>query len=89
MERFEKVYGQVITDGKVNSYTKNDLPETDIQMVERLKLEGLSNKEIAKKLKTTFPNIYPTRIGVLITEDPNNKNVSKDAYRKRGIRLLK
>jgi len=62
--------------------------ETEVALVERLKLEGLEDMEIAHNLEKVFPQITPHRIGKLITEKPEDK-MKKDAYRKRGKKLLK
>ncbi len=62
--------------------------ETDDEMVQRLRREGLGDSAIAHKLKLAFPLIYPSRIGRVITEKPGITGET-DAYRKRGKKLLK
>jgi len=62
--------------------------ETDKELCDRLKLEGLNNKAIAKELKREFPQIRPARIGRLITEVPG-VYVEYETYRGRGRQLLK
>jgi hypothetical protein len=54
----------------------------------RLKSSGADDIEIAGQLKRFYPDLNPSRIGRLVTHDPNIK-VESDAYRKRGYRLLK
>jgi hypothetical protein len=54
----------------------------------RLKSSGIADEEIAGQLKCVYPDLSPSRIGRLVTHDPNIK-VESDAYRKRGYRLLK
>jgi organic radical activating enzyme len=85
IERFEKEHERKAI--KANEPIKQSV-ETDKQLYDRLKLEGQTDKEIAKELKRVFPEIHPSRIGRLITEIPGT-HVETDAYRKRGIRLLK
>lgn len=62
--------------------------EKDAELCTRLKREGVPDCEIAKELRRTFPNIYPSRIGRLITETPG-VHLSTDAFRQRGNRLLR
>lgn len=88
VELFEKTYCQVVGDNQGKIHPENQVHETDSEMVKRLKKEGLENKQIAHKLKDIFPNIRPSRIGRLITEDPK-VYVTNEAYRGRGRRLLK
>lgn len=62
--------------------------ETDTQLCDRLKAQGLDNKAIAKSLKQAFPAMPPSRVGRLITEVPGI-HVEQEAYRGRGRQLLK
>lgn len=73
-------------DDKPGPCTKNN--ETDIELVQRLKLEGLGDKLIAHRLKDAFPKITPSRIGRLITQEPG-VYVETETYRGRGRSLLK
>lgn len=65
----------------------NQSIEAEEAMVKQLKEEGMTDKAIAQELKKAFPQIYPSRIGRLITE--NGSVVTPEAFRKRGGRLLK
>ena len=62
--------------------------ETDTQRCDRMKAQGLDDKTIAKELKRAFPVLTPHKIGKMITS-VTGVTVTPDAYRKRGIRLLK
>lgn len=76
------------SDSEEESVTEPAAAETDEQLVQRLKQQGNDNRDIAQKLKQTFPVLTPHRIGKLITEIPGI-TVTGGAYRKRGERLLK
>jgi len=57
------------------------------KFVHELKSTNLSDKEIAKRLKQEFPDIYASRIGRLLPANPG-MNIEADSHRKRGKRLL-
>ncbi len=57
------------------------------QLCSSLKENGLTEKEIAQKLKQTYPTIYPSLIGRLLPANPG-ANIDSDSHRKRGKRLL-
>lgn len=76
-------------DDKVgNSFASIKTKANDyIELCERFKSQGLSEKQIAKELKKHFPAIKPSRIGRLLPANPG-ANITPDAHRKRGERLL-
>lgn len=57
------------------------------ELCESLKNQGRNEKQIAKELKKHFPEIKPSRIGRLLPANPG-ANITPDAHRKRGERLL-
>lgn len=86
VERFEKSNKEPIEIKKTLS--KKEEAEEQAALFTTLKEDCLDKKEIAKRIKLAFPQICNYRLGKLITEAPG-VHVSKDAYRKRGQRLLK
>jgi hypothetical protein len=61
--------------------------ESPADCTARLKSSGMVKEEIAGLLKHFYPDLIPSRIGRLVTHDPNI-TVESDTYRKRGVRLL-
>jgi hypothetical protein len=84
VERFEKERER--TTIKANEPVRKPT-ETEKQLVDRLKLEGQTEKDIAKELKRVFPEIKNSRIGRLLPANPGS-NISNDGHRKQGERLL-
>lgn len=60
--------------------------ETAVEMVKRLKLEGVNDKTIAMKLKKAHPSLSNAELGKLFA-DPGT-HVTHGAHQKRGKRLL-
>lgn len=87
VEQFEKTDQQAVVSNQKEEQVEIHASETDVEMVKRLKLEGIEHKEIARKLKNAFQKITPSRIGRLITEEPG-VHVETETYRGRGRRLL-
>lgn len=73
---------QLATDTKPAS-TKNETPP---EMFSRLKAISNDDKDIARKIKTAFPTLSDANLGKLFYLP--NENVSHDAHRKKGQRLL-
>ena len=63
------------------------IAETDTELCDRLKAQGLDVKAIAREMKRVFPNILPSRIGRFLPAHPG-ANITSDAHTKRGKRLL-
>lgn len=84
VERFEKERER--TTIKANEPVRKPT-ETEKQLVDRLKLEGQTEKDIAKELKRIFPEIKNSKIGRLLPANPGS-NISNDGHRKQGERLL-
>jgi len=76
-----------LTPAEIKSSVEQPLEKSPEERCNELKSEGLSDKEIAKKLKHEFPQIYPSRIGRLLPAKPGTY-ITKDAQRRRGVRLL-
>jgi hypothetical protein len=78
---------KLVEDLNVNS-SWQPITETPESIVKRLRDEGEPDGVIAKTLKSTYPEINPSRIGKLVTQTAAD-SVTNDAYRKRGNKLLK
>lgn len=86
-ERFKKEYCQGLSVVKDEPLVEKST-ETAEQLCERLELEGLSDKDIAKELRRVFPEILPSKIGRLLPANPG-AHITGDGHRKRGERLLR
>lgn len=86
VERFEKEHHQEQKADRVDALDIQTPQETDDVFAKRLKEQGLSDKEIAIKLKMRFPAMTDHRIGVLLTSVPG-RIVTPETYTKRGFRL--
>lgn len=76
----------LLNSSKTKTQDSNVLLQQEI-LCKDLRMKGHNNQQIARELKKQFPNIYPSRIGRLVTEVPG-VHVSTDTYRRRGNLLL-
>lgn len=77
----------------LNNSDAQTIEETDKDLAERLKLQCLPNKAIARAFKLKFPSLTCFKIYKLVLEPPEMANHNYDQYqydaaRKKGERLL-